>query len=265
MGYLSIRGLHRIRKMLVWSSSLLSSTSGKIGYWLIRKDKKYLAINLKANLHLDDYFTLYAGYKSFDEYLKVQQAKTERRLKVFHLKKTSIMWTSENNMQDLAKILCKYISKRSISGVCMGSRSGEEQLLLEHYLGKESEVIGVELSKDASNLPNTVIADFHFLPDSFLNEFDFVYSNSHDQSSMPRVAFDAWIDCLRLGGLLILEHSRSHGQSRAGKQDPFGIETELFPYVMMSWYRDRLRLEGIYEPSLPFDAGHRFLIFSKKL
>ena len=125
-------------------------------------------------------------------------------------------------------------------------------------------MIGVELTSEAQRVPNTIIADFHHLPEYFLDSFEFVYSNSHDQSNNPRMAFSGWIDCLKIGGLLILEHSRAHGKSRAGRQDPFGAETELLPYVMMSWFSDSITLEGINEPPQPVDSGHKFLIFSRK-
>jgi hypothetical protein len=147
----------------------------------------------------------------------------------------------------------------------MGSRSGEEQQLFKKYLGYKSKIVGVELSPEASKSPNTIIADFHFLPKYFLDSFDFVYSNSHDQSNNPRTVLDGWINCLRINGLLILEHSRAHGKSRVGRQDPFAIETELLPYVMMLWFRDRIKMEGIYTPQQPFDSGHKFLIFSRKM
>jgi hypothetical protein len=175
------------------------------------------------------------------------------------------MWTTESNTEELCKIIRTYFSKKSISGACMGSRSGEEQQLFKKYLGYKSKIVGVELSPEASKSPNTIIADFHFLPKYFLDSFDFVYSNSHDQSNNPRTVLDGWINCLRINGLLILEHSRAHGKSRVGRQDPFAIETELLPYVMMLWFRDRIKMEGIYTPQQPFDSGHKFLIFSRKM
>jgi hypothetical protein len=173
------------------------------------------------------------------------------------------MWSSERNLLDLSRILRAHFGE-NISGVCMGSRSGEEQLLFNEYLGGSGQVIGVELTSEASRVPNTVIADFHDLPEYFLDSFEFVYSNSQDQSNNPRMAFTGWIDCLKIGGWLILEHSRAHGKSKSGRQDPFGIETELLPYVMMSWFSDKITLESISDPPQPFDSGHKFLIFSKK-
>jgi hypothetical protein len=50
----------------------------------------------------------------------------------------------------------------------MGSRSGEEQTLFHKFLGKKSKVFGLALQSDAKSLPNTIIADFHYLPKIYL-------------------------------------------------------------------------------------------------
>jgi hypothetical protein len=81
----------------------------------------------------------------------------------------------------------------------------------------------------------------------------------------PKLALSSWIKCLKVDGLLVLEHSRSHGKSRTNRQDPFGVETEILPFLIMGWFSANLRLEGIYEPSKPLDNANRYFVFSKKL
>jgi len=237
---------------------------GTVGYKLISRSNDYFAFKLKPKLNLDAFYVLYSDYRSYNDYTQIQEAKTRGRLEKFFESDLSIAWTTEENIKHLSRILLSRFGKKRISGVCMGSRSGEEQWMFNKYLGARCHVIGVELTSEAQRVPNTIIADFHHLPEYLLDSFEFVYSNSHDQSNNPRMAFSGWIDCLKIGGLLILEHSRAHGKSRAGAQDPFGAETELLPYVMMSWFSDSLTLEGIIEPPQPYDAGHKFLVFSKK-
>jgi SAM-dependent methyltransferase len=175
------------------------------------------------------------------------------------------MWTNTENLKDVAKLIKSNSSKNNLIGVCMGSRSGEEQIILAKLLGKSANVIGVEITETAKTLPHTIIADFHKLPKEMRNRFDFVYSNSHDQSNNTKQAFIEWIKVLRPGGLLVLEHSRSHGKARAGRQDPFGIETELLPFVLMSWFTSKLSIVGIYTPSKRYDSGHQYFVFSKKV
>jgi hypothetical protein len=176
------------------------------------------------------------------------------------------MWTNQNNIQDICNLIKGYRSSALISGFCMGSRSGEEQALFHKYLGGGgSKVFGVELESDAKSLPNTIVADFHYPLKNLFGKFDFVYSNSHDQSFNPKLALESWIKCLKVDGLLVLEHSRSNGKSRVNRQDPFGVETEILPFVIMGWFSANLRLEGIYEPSQPYDNAHKYFVFSKKM
>ena len=42
------------------------------------------------------------------------------------------------------------------------------------------------------------------------NKFDFVYSNSLDHSYDPGLALEVWASCLKLGGILYLEHTDDH-------------------------------------------------------
>jgi len=139
------------------------------------------------------------------------------------------------------------------------------KLCFINFWGGESKVFGVELESDAKSLPHTIIADFHYLPKNLFGKFDFVYSNSHDQSFNPKLALGSWIKCLKVDGLLILEHSRTHGKSGTNRQDPFGVETEILPFLIMGWFSANLRLEGIYEPSKQFDNAHKYFVFSKKM
>jgi SAM-dependent methyltransferase len=146
----------------------------------------------------------------------------------------------------------------------MGSRSGEEMLHFKAFLGGDSKVIGVEITETAKTLPNTIISDFHKLPNHLEETFDFVYSNSHDQSNSPKVAFQEWIKVLKPEGLLILEHSRAHGKRFSGRQDPFGVETEVLPYLIMNWFTQQLILYGIFSPTQSFSKSHKLFIFQKK-
>jgi SAM-dependent methyltransferase len=235
-----------------------------LAFQILKNSKKYFTFSLTKELKLENLFKLYSNYASNQDYELIQKTKTNRRLQVFNKNNRSIMWTNSNSLKNVAQLIQSNSNKSKLDGVCMGSRSGEEMTILERFLGKGANVIGVEITENAKTLPNTIIADFHKLPKQMANKFDFVYSNSHDQSNNPKLAFNEWIKVLKPGGLLVLEHCRSHGRSLAGKQDPFGIETELVPFVLMSWFTSKLNLVGIYTPTNGYDSAHRFFVFSKK-
>lgn len=260
-----MRGLHRLRKLKLAFFRPFQVALENTGFVLLSNSKNYFILNLKSKAILSDSFTQFKTYENYEEYLEVQRSKTKRRLRVFKEESKSIMWTNQNNIEDICNLIKGYRSNVIISGLCMGSRSGEEQTLFHKFLGKKSKVFGVELQSDAQSLPNTIIADFHYPPKNLFGKFDFVYSNSHDQSFNPKLALGSWIKCLKLDGLLVLEHCRSHGKQHTNRQDPFGVETEILPFLIMSWFSANLRLEGIYEPSKPFDSARRYFVFSKKM
>jgi len=249
----------------------MKNACGVLAFQTLKNSNQYFAYSLKnknergGGVELENLYHLYSKYESHENYKLIQKIKTIRRLNVFSTENKSIMWTNTENLNDITKIIKSNLNKNNLVGVCMGSRSGEEQMIFEKILGKGSNVIGVEITETAATLPNTIIADFHKLPKELRNKFDFVYSNSHDQSNNPKLALAEWIKVLRPGGLLVLEHSRAHGIARSGRQDPFGIETELLPFVLMSWFTSKLSLVGIYTPSKELDSGHRYFVFSKKV
>ncbi|MDC2974967.1 hypothetical protein OAX47_02090 [Prochlorococcus sp. AH-736-K09] len=76
------------------------------------------------------------------------------------------------------------ISSKKIKGLCHGSRNGFEQNYL-NKLDKRMDVIGTDISDNASNFKKSVQWDFHKTKKEWINTFDFVYTNSLDQSWKP--------------------------------------------------------------------------------
>ena len=82
------------------------------------------------------------SYENYEQYLEVQRIKTKRRLKFFNEDSKSIMWTNQNNIKDICDLIKGYRSSTFISGLCMGSRSGEEQALFHKFLGGGQKFLG---------------------------------------------------------------------------------------------------------------------------
>ena len=97
-------------------------------------------------------------------------------------------------------------------------------------------VIGTDISDTAENYKDSVTHDFHEEKKEWLNNFDFVYSNSLDQSFDPRKALQAWLNQLKKDGFIIIEHTDQHGVIASGKMDPFGVEANFFPYLLSDWF-----------------------------
>ena len=135
--------------------------------------------------------------------------------------KIDLQWVTEESIAYLSKYLKTNLSVLS-SGLCHGTRRGLEQGVFSHLLG--CQVIGTEISDTASSFPNTIQWDFHEVKEEWLNHFDFIYSNSWDHSYDPMKLFCAWMSCIRVGGLCLLEHTVYHTYVDA--LDPLGMEEQ---------------------------------------
>ena len=117
-------------------------------------------------------------------------------------------------------------------GICHGTRRGNEQLWFRQFLGMDVEVIGTEISDTAKQFPYTVQHDFHEQRLEWIGKADFVYSNSWDHTYDPNKAFHVWMESLRPGGIMLIEHSMGHLPEYTSEMDPFGVTfRELVEFI----------------------------------
>jgi len=174
-------------------------------------------------------FTLYrylTNDGSFD-YKKYRQIQVEG-----NLKKIDSVWVLEENIAFLSEYIKNAIETPEF-GICHGTRKGKEQEWFRKYLS--CEVIGTEISNTAEQFQHTIQWDFHETKPEWINAFDFIYSNSFDHSYDPEKCLNAWMSCVKMGGLCIIEHSSAHGSSYATVLDPFGAEIVQMPYLITTW------------------------------
>jgi len=166
-------------------------------------------------------------YKNYDEYKETQI--------FYNKKKIEHVWADEKTLDKISEFLLENISTSIVKGICHGSRNGFEQ----NFFNKKKDrfhVIGTDISDTAKNYKDSVTHDFHEEKKEWLNNFDFVYSNSLDQSFDPRKALQAWLNQLKKNGFIIIEHTDQHGVIASGKMDPFGVEANFFPYLLSDWF-----------------------------
>jgi hypothetical protein len=176
---------------------------------------------------LDDKLVLHR-YKDYEEYIAVQSAGNKDKI--------DLTWVVEDNIV----FLCRYILEKLKSveaGICHGTRRGQEQKWFSEKLN--ASVFGTEISDTASQFENTIQWDFHETKPEWLGRFDFIYSNSFDHSYDPEKCLNAWMSCLKDGGLCIIEHSSLHSPKGVTELDPFGVTLEYFPYLILTWSKGR--------------------------
>jgi hypothetical protein len=148
--------------------------------------------------------------------------------------KLSWTWIHEENVQ----YLCDQLAARGVtinSILCHGTRNASEQIFFKNKL-PHAQVLGTEISDTASQFPMTIQWDFHETKPEWIGAFDLVFSNSWDHTYAPAKLFTAWLSCVRRGGALALEWTRSHGRTKADPVDPFradlsGLLAVLAPHL----------------------------------
>ena len=168
----------------------------------------------------------FEGSFDYDKYVKVQTEGNKSKI--------NLVWVVEENI----KLLANYIKQQTLSsprfGICHGTRQGKEQEWFKKYIN-DCQVIGTEISETAKNFPDTIQWDFHEVKPEWIDSVDFIYSNSFDHSYDPQKCLNAWMSCVRKGGVCIIEHSSLHGPSAATELDPFGADIYYMPYLITLW------------------------------
>jgi len=136
-------------------------------------------------------------------------------------------------------------------GICHGTRSGAEQAWFAEALPGHPDVIGTEISDTAEDFPNTVQWDFHDANPDWQGRADFVYSNSWDHAFEPLRAFSSWLQSLRPGGVMLLDHTEGHVARKANQLDSFGIKRGRLQRLL------RTEFGAIAEPMEALDFTER--------
>lgn len=109
-------------------------------------------------------------------------------------------------------------------GICHGTRRGAEQEFLSIILG--ADILGTEISHTAEQFPRTIRWDFHDVKDEWLQKFDFIYSNSLDQSYDPVLAVTQWLKTLAPGGICIIHTHGAFSKEYISNDQNFGKENK---------------------------------------
>ena len=175
-------------------------------------------------------------YSSYEDYKKTQI--------FYNKKKIDKVWADEKTLRILSEYLKQNIKSEKLKGICHGSRNGFEQRCFLNEI-PNLEIIGTDISETALNYENSVVHDFHDIKQDWIGYFDFVYSNSLDQSYDPKQALNVWLDQVKKDGFIIIEHSDQHSVGASGKMDPFGVETNYFPYLLSQWFGHKISINII--------------------
>jgi hypothetical protein len=176
-------------------------------------------------------------------------------------RKIENVWVNEDNIKFLSAYLEAELDTIEF-GLCHGTRRGLEQKWFAQYLN--CTVLGTEISDTAAQFKNTIEWDFHDVKDEWIGAVDFIYSNSFDHSYDPKACINAWSDCLKKGGLCIIEHSSGHEKAR--KLDPFGAQIQVMPYLITTWLHGKCGVVDVVDAPV-LRKGHsysKFIMLQKR-
>lgn len=195
-------------------------------------------------------------YQSYEEYRDVQ---------IFHNKrKLNSVWADSVTLKRVANLVVENTKKASIKGICHGTRNGFEQNFF-NSLDVGIAAIGTDISDTALDYVDSVQWDFHDVNSDWINNFDFVYTNSLDQSWQPKEALTTWLGQLNHDGVLIVEHTEAHGPKGASEMDPFGVKPSVVPYVLTMWFGSQIAISHSVAKKENTDLDAWLFVISKNV
>ena len=162
-------------------------------------------------------------YPDYETYRQVQEDGNKAKIRAQFVKESHIAFLADHLSAVYGEVAF---------GLCHGVRRGREQAWFRKSLKGAADIIGTDISETATEFPNTVQWDFHEVNSDWAGRADFVYSNSWDHAYDPKKALLAWVDALRPGGRLLLDHTRGHLPKAANALDPFGVTEAAFATLL---------------------------------
>ena len=168
-------------------------------------------------------------FKDYEKYKSAQVAG-------YTAKFSTHRWVDTHGMRGLVSYIKDYNSDVSF-GICHGTRRGIEQEEFNktfEAIDMDVNVIGTEIAGDAkTRFKDTIEWDFHEVKDEWIENVDFIYSNSFDHSYDPEKALNSWMKCLNEKGLCFIEWS-DDSNSPSRPMDPYQASYEEYKELFES-------------------------------
>ena len=154
-------------------------------------------------------------------------------------------WVEESDVIFLSNYLRENFNTSEFKmGICHGSKIGVENAWFEKHLGVET--WGTDLGpgvddaphhspyRDIINPDHNLQWDFHDIKDEWVDNVDFIYSNTLDHSDNPPHCLCQWMKCVKKTGACILEWTKWHSVDHANIGNPYGASLEEYQELVES-------------------------------
>lgn len=163
-------------------------------------------------------------YPSYEAYVAAQ-------VKANKAKVGKIVYVQEQTILSI----CRYHKSINLpidNILCHGTRDGSEQGFFAKAVPTATLIIGSEISDNAISFPMTIQHDFNKVKDSWIGNFDIVYSNSFDHSITPHDTIKVWMNQLKPDGRLYIEWSETQNNGGVIESDPLNAShKEMFQLI----------------------------------
>lgn len=171
-------------------------------------------------------------YKDYNHYVSAQIEANKAKL--------AGVWAVKKEIIKISDYVKAYVPDCSF-GICHGVRNGWEVKQFKALLN--TDVIGTEISETANQFEDVIQWDFHKIKDEWIDNVDFIYSNSWDHSYDPPYCLDQWMKCIKPSGRCFIEWSIFHGEESVDETDCFGASIEEYKKIINKKYQ----MENIIE------------------
>jgi hypothetical protein len=177
----------------------------RVGFKRVRKERHYKVVSYESG-----------GSFDYELYKRIQTEGNKGKI--------DLVFAQEANIRELCRRLESLVPSVDFV-LCHGTRNAAEQRFFQAALTKPATILGTEISDTASQFPMTIEWDFHEVKPEWVGAADVIYSNSWDHSYDPHKLFSAWLSCLRLRGVMVLEWTHQHG----GRTNPSILDPVVMP------------------------------------
>jgi hypothetical protein len=183
-------------------------------------------------------------HKNYKEYKDAQIEKNIRKL--------DNVWIREEEIESISKKIKKLIPDVKF-GICHGVRNGWEVHQLRDRLGID--IIGTDISPTATQFEHVIEWDFHNVKSEWIDNVDFIYSNSFDHSYDPKKCLDVWMDCIKKPNGICFLHWVSSNVKKLDAADCFSATLDEYRKLINEKYKISFEL-GL-EKRLIFGVKHK--------
>ena len=150
------------------------------------------------------------------------------------------MWADELNLKLISEYIFNHSNQKKLIGICHGSRNGYEQKKFKELI-KNSIVLGLIFQKPLKIMKIVLFGTF-MMPKKNGKIILILFILIHWSKLWSQKGLETWINQLNTNGMLFIELSDQHNVQSSGKMDPFGVDPEYFPYLLIDWFKHKISI-----------------------